>query len=654
MAKQGKIGISLDTSEFSRSLVSIQRQLKGLEKSQIEIFNKESVSGLKELKSGIVKDLQSQFKNINKELSDQLKLMNGMAKGSKEYADQMERVKDNLYKLGHVSESLKSLKPGGFMSGLSMGRGGLGGLSMGGMSGMGAAGLLGVTGGLALAGIAGAGLYGYSRLRAGYGTYMSGLDDRLLLRGRGYGTLPSGSAMGGAGLSSLDFRRLQYGSSEYLGGTGATNEAVLGRAQFERARGLQQGTLLSIGQGMSSTLGGAGATKALMAIQAGLIAGEMKDELGPYLETAASMLTNINSSGFSFDDSAISALNDLYASNKNLNFSAGLITGVDQAIKTAQGPSAAFMMQSFSRAGIGAPAGSALGLQAAMQMGGLFGADVSKYGLTKGGMSETVLKKLSGGPEHFRKLAGGIVDSLAVYGEGEEGHLARLSAMQRMGYGGKNIGEAGAIYDALLRGRKGGSNVNAIIKEIENLNKGVDEKSLDMLKTLNATNEGIASALDNQKQSMQDALGATIVGPMNEINQTLLNIDRYIMSLTEGLSNVFFFDTPKKQLEGALKGKIPLEGAGLDMAKNLSSEELEAAKKMAIRSASGQNKTFAEHAMATSPLTGLYQAIKSISQMNNAQETVKSLSELIELGKRKEAREIQASKRRIGEVPTAD
>lgn len=643
-----KLSISLDNTEFSRSIVTMNRDLQKLSKSGIKLLDKEAMRDLDKLSKQSLKDIKKELQSVNSEWKNQLKHIQTLKKGTEEFAEAMKKLNALHRDHATLSKSLADGRMGGFGAGFGAGRGGIrgmiGGMTRGGLTGMGMLGL--GLGGLAAGGLA-AGLYGFSRLSAGYQTYMGGLDDRLGLMGRGYAGTPSGSAMSNAGLSSLSFRQAQLASSDIFGASGASASAVLNRSSFERARGIQSGTLLNIGQGLSGTLGGSGAQKAVMQIQAAMIASNIKDEIGPYLETAAGMLSRINENGFSFDDSALAALNSLYADTKNLNFSAGLISNVDQQIKGAKGPLAALMMQSYSRAGIGGD--SALGLQMSMRMGGLFGADISKYGLKKGGIYESVLGKLSGGPDHFQKVSKGLLQSLDMFGGGEAGAKQKMAFVEQMGLA-KNAGEAAKVIELLESSQGKGANVNEIRKKLSNLNKGLDEQSLENLKNINSSTAGAADSLSKLDTTMKDALGESVAPAMNKINSTLLTIDEGILSLVNGFAKMLpsFFETPETSFKNALMGKGELTEAHkrkfAAMSPNEQAEVLKSVGKQQIRATSvyeHQNSGLAKFM----PMANTYSK-EDIKLLNS------NLNELVNTSK--QALELEKKKKPIPKVGTKD
>lgn len=445
-------------------------------------------------------------------------------------------------------------------------------------------GILGKLGGLSrFAGptglLAGGAMFAGSRAMKAGRHFEGGIEDRLALRGRGVGDLDiqdKGSAQA-AGLNSQSMRRARLQSMDIFGKQGSTQQAVTQRASVERNFGLQQGTMAGLGGQMRGNLGGEGAQKAMMTIQAGLISSGITDEIGPYLETAAGMLTSLNENGFTFNDSAMAILNNLTASGLSAERGGKMITGVDKAIKGSSGEANALFQQIFSRAGVGGK--SIGGLQAGIRMGGLTGGGLGP----EGSMSEVDRRTFKGiglgDPSHSQKIAKAFVGQMDdLFGDdasvtkllndpntkqkGESQRLHRNKFIMKS-LNLSNEGEAARVNKMLTDIADPKTNEKQR-KELEGKIKSLSEGNSELgnLKTINTSTAGVWDVLKNQHSTIKDELGGKVAPAIMSIDRTMMKLDLALSALL----GFFGIETPGEKVAEAMSGERALDQKTFDQA----------------------------------------------------------------------------------------
>lgn len=569
-----QIKISGDTSELRKSILDLSKLVnKELGKSKIELFTPDTKKFMRNEAVAQAEAIRKQIDKIKESTKKHQQAIADVVKGSKEELKIREKIlkaQQHISKLegqrGKASNLAEQLQGPGFMkqfgkfSGLSSLLKGAKGLGGGGGFLAGAGGLLGL-GGLAAAG------YGVSRVMAARQTYGEGNDARLMLRGRGVTDMAptNEKAMLNAGLNSLTLRQARLRDMNVFGREGATQESVIKRAQFERNFGVEEGTLSGIGAGFRSSMGGKGADKTLMKLQASLIASGITDAIGPYLETAANMLTELNERGFTMDDSVLALFNSMAKTGMGEGRISQLAMGADQGIRGATGESNAFFQSIFNKAGIGG--GTIGGTQAAMRMGGLFGVDLSKY-KGMGGIDRKMFETLGiGGGGHMQNVAKSTLGTLdQLFGNPkdvekqmrsenkqtrESGALKRLSRLRYVmqAFQLKDEGQAAEVEGLLGKAAKASPQERSkIMKQIKNMKE--DTPELQNLKAINNSNDGIYNILKNQKTSTEDAIGEALSGAFNTTNELLNSIDKAILALAKFFTG---YETPAERQEAFQK-----------------------------------------------------------------------------------------------------
>jgi hypothetical protein len=600
MSRQLKIGA--DTSEIKKSITELSRMVgKDLGKSKIELFAPETKKLLRGEALTQAAALKRQIDQIKDSTKRHAQAIQDVVRGSKEElkikkeilreAQHILKLEKDLGRINDLGDELKGGK-GGFRGGLAKALAkipGIGKLSAaGGMGLMGGAGLLG--GGALLAG----GAYGISRLMSARETYSGGIDARMRLRGRGVNDMNSANSadMESAGLNSLSLRSARLRDMDVFGRAGATQQSVIGRAKFERNYGVEEGTLSGIAGNFRSSMGGKGANQTLMKLQASLIASGITDAIGPYLETAAQMLTDINEKGFTMDESVTSLFNSMLKLGMGEGRTQKLMTGADAGIRGASGEANAFFQNIFGKAGIGG--GTIGGSQAAMRMGGLFGVDLDKY-KAMGGTDRKTFETLGiGGADHMQNVAGATISQLdKMFGNDKDidkqlnskdestrkgGAMKRVSRLNYVmrAYGLKDEGQAAEV-EGLLKQAKTSTpeQRKAIMRKVQDIKENTPE--LENLKRINASNEGIFDILKNKKIRIEDEMGEATAGLYNKTNELLQSIDGAILAIAKFVTG---YETPQERADALLKE----QSGQSDLAKSTSKKVLEGGMPTALNS----------------------------------------------------------------------
>lgn len=531
-----KIKISADVSAIRKSLLDVSKEVKHLGKSKVAIFDQSQKNFLeKEAKKHLV-GIRSEIEANNKKILLATKLMDKEGRSLREQVKTRKKISSLIkeqVKLQKDAERLQTMststaaQPKGIMGRLGGMLGGVGSkLGMGSL-------LKGGALGLAL----GTGAFAVGRARKAYSTFEGGIDDRLKLRGRGVGDMNLSDSEGAAsvGLNAQSMRRARLASMDVFGKGGSTQNAVMQRAAFERNFGLEQGTSRGIGSQLRGTLGGAGAEKATMQIQASLIASGITDEIGPYLETAASMLSTINEKGITFTSSAMGVLSDLASRDGVSAERAGrLATGVDSAIRGSSGEANAFFQQAFSSAGLGG--GTLGGIQASIRSGGLFGANLGADSLI-GDADRRALESVGLGRNDASQRAGGILNKINELFSPQEGDNAQQTNdrnIQKLDFTRRTFGlssevEAANVLELLKSVRDGSKSREEAEKELQKIQSGNSE--LGNLKMINKSTEASVSILKDIRQSMLDEAGENLAPIFRTIDKTMMKLDATLSAM---------------------------------------------------------------------------------------------------------------------------
>ena len=555
-----KIKIQGDTSEIKKSILDLSKDVQSIGKSKIALFDKDQKDFLSKEAGQCMSRLRKSMETNGKQILKNTKLQNEQGKSLKDQLVIRERLLKLMQKQVGFQKEMKRLEVA--QTSISGGGGGMlgkvGGTSIGSK-------LLKMSPWAAVAGI---GLGALSRSRKAVGTFEQGVDTRVALRGRGIGDMaledPERAAK--AGMNAQDMRKTRLSAMDIFGKKGASQQAVTQRAEFERGFGVKGGTLAGMGGQLRGRLGGQEAEKAVMTIQAALISSGITDEIGPYLETAASMLTSLNENGFTFNDSALAVLNNLTQKGVAAERAGRLITGVDESIKRSSGEANALFQQVFKGAGIGGK--TVGGLQAAIRSGGLLGAnvgvnrmigDTDRQALKSVGIgNRTGQKVASSAMKLFDQMFGGDaeIDKL-MSGNQKQKQAGATRRLQRMNFIMNTFGldsevqaaEVNTMLRELADPETSIRKRQDIEKQMKNMQSGSTE-----LGNLKLISKSVAGNWDETKKlhaTIQDQLGTKLAPAFLTIDKTMMKLDAVLSSLL----NFFGIKTADQKAKQALTGE---------------------------------------------------------------------------------------------------
>lgn len=548
-----KLRIDGDVSPLKKSLMDLSKVVQnGIGKSKIDVvspemrkfFQKEGLTQMNAIKTAMdrinesakrqAEKIKEAAGNAKKELEAKQKLMEiykNLNAQAKQYAD--------MQKLTEVGQE----RTFGYQFKQKSGLGKL-------QSSYQEQGMSGLAGGLAArAGIA-ALIYAGARVYQSRETYAKGIPTRVNLMGRGVSDLelsdPNRAA--GAGLNASTMREARMRDLDVFGSAGASQRAVTNRARFERNFGMGEGTLSDIGGQFRPMLGGKGAETTVMKLQASLIASGIKDAIGPYLEASTNLLSSINEKGFTKDESLLASFNQLLKAGEGEGRTGKLMSGLDSAMRGSSGEANAFFQDVMRGAGVGG--GTIGGARAALQMGGLFGADLDKYKFMSP-QSRKIFEGLGmGSADYTQKVSGSLLKHLDAIGnqstidkllnstdprkqqQGRDMGLQRLMFLQSVSHA-SNAGEA-AEYEGIARqlsnpklSREERSKLEARASEIE---RGTPE--LVNLEKINKSTEGTKQVLDAILFNIEEQMGKKTGDTYNQINRAKVAADSAISDVT--------------------------------------------------------------------------------------------------------------------------
>lgn len=365
--------------------MDLNKSLKDIKGSKITLFNE---SDKKFLKTEMKKELllmKSRLKDNAAEITKMVVQQKHMIKGSKEELDLRKQIIDSYKTQAKLSKEMGDLQKtqknlpgtGGPMDFLGGRMGGIMG-KIGGAIGLGA---------LATAAMA------LTKSVQATHQYVSGVGNRVKLKGLGVGDENFGSAqqLARVGLSEQEMIQRRIEATSVLGRGGTSNAMEMRKAGFERAFGLQGGTMTGVAGQLRGQAGGAAASDVQMKLQASILASGIEDAIGPYLQTATKLLTDINEDGNQNTTQVIGLLSQLTKDGQRTPEAIGkMFSTINGAVKGASGESSAFLQTAFARAGIGG--GTLGGTKFAMESGGIMG--LNKEELSKRGYNPQLLANM--------------------------------------------------------------------------------------------------------------------------------------------------------------------------------------------------------------------------------------------------------------------
>lgn len=543
-----KLKISADTTDVKKSLLDLAKSMKDLKTSKVSIFTQEDKRMLKgELKKEIGA-LKDKIKQNREEIHKFVDAQKAVVKGSKEELEvrkqilEAYKVQAKLAKqLGQAQKYQKDI-PGGGGGGImdKMMSGGMSLLAM--MPKMLGVGAL-ATGALAI-----------TRGVQGTQQYNAGVGNRNQLKGLGVFDENFGGAgdLSRVGLSEQDMVQRRIDATKVLGRSGTSNDIEMRKAGFERAYGLDGGTMTGIASQFRGQVGGAGATDMQMKLQASVMAAGIEDAIGPYLESAVSLLTSINENGTANTTEMMGILAQMTKDGgRTPEQMSKMFGGINSAVQGASGESSAFLQTAFARGGIG---GKTIGgTKFAMSSGGIMGLnrdELAKRGYNKdllnsmdqSGMFSGVGSRTNAIMAQFRE-SGGLKSGERISDIKDTDRMVGMNNLANNIFGTKG----GQGFDALMMLEKVQSKqmtqkqFDAKLKEMQ---EGKDP-SLARLDRINSTLSGQTEVLNNINTNLLEALGKQGIVAQN--------------AMTKGDNQVI---TGATNLAGAVNSTGVVEGAG--------------------------------------------------------------------------------------------
>jgi hypothetical protein len=329
-------------------------------------------------------------------------------------------------------------------------------------------------------------------------------------------------------------RRIE--ATKSLGRQGTDNQTEMRKAGFERAYGLDEGTMTGAAQQFRGQVGGKGATDIQMKLQASVIGTGIEDAIGPYLQSAVTLLTSINETGTTNTAGMTALMATLTKSGeRSPELIAKNLSGIDAALKGSSGDANAYLQAAFAKKGIGG--GTIGGTQFALEAGGLGGLNRSE--LEKRGYNKDLLDKMetSGQFAGPSQRGGALLD------------MAYKQAGLKPGQGIKDIKDENQLYgiNNLANNTLGTKGMNGIdsLKMLEDARNGkisdkeADQKmkallensdpNLKRLDMINTSLSGQTEILTKINTNLMESLGKEGVVTRNQLvgveNQGIMGAD---------------------------------------------------------------------------------------------------------------------------------
>jgi hypothetical protein len=540
------IKINGDVSGLSKSIKDVTRLTRELGKNKVSLISPETQKFFDGLASKEIDKVKSKIEQSERVAGKLAERMNDTARST---ANRLKDEKSYLTVLQKQAEMIKTIKfyeadkRPGFIEGAGKAARGLPGVGKvtGAIGEMGLAGGLGMlAGGAAI----GAGVYGVSRLAKGYGVYSQGIPSRIGLMGRGAydGSIAGENQQGFAqtGMDGEAVRQARLQSMDIFGAGGSDQKSVLGRAQFATNYGIDLSTLQGAGAGMQSQVGTKGANRDILKLQASLQASEIKDAIGPYLESAASLLSDIRQNGLVNSNEVLGLMSSITKLGNSPQRAAQQISGFNNAVTNSSGETNALLQMAFNKAGIGG--GTIGGTQAAIRSSGIFGLNLDDYK----GLSDDARKnfKSMGFEQGADKRIGAILDQgdqIFGRGKGKKQSQDQMLAQDRFMMpilGAKSEVEAEDMMGMFRRGQTNPKEMQAFEAKLKDNNATPEEKSLDNLKKIVTTQEGALRALETIRQVELEKMGGQVAPAVMKMQDALFHIDKVISRVFGGIAGV--------------------------------------------------------------------------------------------------------------------
>lgn len=512
-----QLKISADTSEVKKSILDIGKTIKDLKGSKVQIFSNEDKKFIKSEMKKEIGLMKNKLKENREEIKKLVEVQSDLVSGSKEELEIRKKILEAYKvqaKLGkQLGDTQHAAKSGGSLD--SSGGGMMSKLM----------GLARLVPGLAAVATIG---YAMSKGMQANSQYQSGVGARNRLKGLGVGEDSFGSAsdLARVGLSEQDMIQRRADATARLGRQGSSTAGEMRKAGFERAFGLDGGTMTGIANQFRGSMGGEGADQAQLKLQASVFAAGLEDAIGPYLESAVQLLTHINENG----EANMAEMTGLLAQltkdgERTPEQLAKQFMGINDSVKGAKGEQSAFLQAAFARAGIGG--GTIGGTKFSMESGGIMGMDQNQ--LAKRGYNPELLKNMgaNGMFSGVGKRTGAILDMMKSSGGMKAGEsisgITSPDKMIGMGNLANNVfgtkGNQG--FDALMmleqvqKKQMGQKDFDRKLKEMQEGN----DPSLSRLDKINTSLSGQTEVLNKINENLMESLGKEAVQAANVLTQ---------------------------------------------------------------------------------------------------------------------------------------
>lgn len=532
---ENKLKISADTSEVKKSLLDLGKQFKDIKGSKVSIF---AADDKKFIKTELKKELTAMKARLVENRQEIKKLV-------EEQQNLVDGTKEELANRQKILAAYKiQAKLGKDMADINRAKkdnsaGGMGGLAGGGT------GIMGKIAGAVGLGALAAGAFALAKSIQATQQYVSGAQNRIRLKGLGEGSDNFGGPeeLARVGLTEQQMIQRRIDATSILGKNGTNNQTEMKKAGFERAYGLEGGTMTGIAGSLRGQAGGAAATDVQMKLQASIMAAGLEDAIGPYLETATKLLGDINENGTSNTTEMIGILAQLSKDGQRTPEQiAKMMSTVNSSVKNASGEGSAFIQTAFARAGIG---GNTLGgTKFAMQSGGIMG--LNKAELAKRGYNPDLLANMekTGMFSEMGQRSGALLDQFKSSGGMSKGQsIGGITDVSRM-IGMNNM--ANNVF-----GTKGeqGFDVLKMLEQVQNkqmTQKTFDDKLKKMqeetpetkrLDDINASLAGQTEIMTNINTNLMEALGKSGASTRNALvegeNQGLIGANNVVGAISD-------------------------------------------------------------------------------------------------------------------------
>jgi hypothetical protein len=541
--------ISANTSEVKKSLLDLSRDVKSLGKTKISIFSESDRKFVKEELNKELSVMKTKLVENRTEIGKMVVEQTKLEKGSKEELEHRKKIIDayrTQTKLASQANQIEkqSKSMGGF--------GGIGGASA--TSGL--PGMLAKVGSLLGGAAVAIGALALMKGMQASSQFAEGAGNRVRLRGLGMQSMNVGSPreLAEAGMTEQDFIRRQTSAVSRLGRAGGSTQSIMQQAKFERSFGLEEGSMMNVSGALRGQMGGKGADQAQMKLQASVFASGIEEAIGPYLESATELLSEINKNGLTNTDEMINVMSQLVKDGKQTPEQiAESFKSLDSAVKNASGESNAFLQTAFARGGIG---GGKIGAtRLAMSSGGVFGLNEDE--LAKRGYNPDLIQNMKGAgfTQGLQNRSGSILNQFkqsAGMGKGQKiGDVTDLNTMVGLSQMSNSVlGTQGMEGFDTLRMMEQVQNKQMTQKQfdqkVKDMREGKDPQ-IERLNKINASLEGQTEILRTINTNLMENLGKTAVKAGNVV----VDADNV---LTGGIGEVAkAVDNPDTQIS-AMKG----------------------------------------------------------------------------------------------------